>query len=137
MHQQRARPTISKNAKKRRENCDSRDDSSTVRTSTPGGIRTHDPRFRKPVLYPLSYRGILALSLCSTDLRFSRPGLAISFVNKSVDLQHTIPVERVTMARRPKGRKHGSRNRGYFWKKTHKQWCANDADTVPVDQASC
>jgi hypothetical protein len=25
--------------------------------STPGGIRTHDPRFRKPVLYPLSYRG--------------------------------------------------------------------------------
>ena len=23
---------------------------------TPGGIRTHDPWFRRPVLYPLSYR---------------------------------------------------------------------------------
>jgi hypothetical protein len=29
---------------------------------TPGGIRTHDPRFRKPVLYPLSYRGKYAFS---------------------------------------------------------------------------
>src|SRR5262245_2272901 len=28
-------------------------------TNTPDRIRTCDPRFRKPVLYPLSYRGIL------------------------------------------------------------------------------
>ena len=25
--------------------------------STPGASRTHDTRFRKPLLYPLSYRG--------------------------------------------------------------------------------
>ena len=25
--------------------------------NTPGAIRTRDHRFRKPVLYPLSYRG--------------------------------------------------------------------------------
>ena len=25
---------------------------------TPGATRTHDTRFRKPLLYPLSYRGI-------------------------------------------------------------------------------
>ncbi len=29
---------------------------STVRPGTPGGIRTPDTRFRRPVLYPLSYR---------------------------------------------------------------------------------
>ena len=29
---------------------------STVRSGTPGGIRTPDTRFRRPVLYPLSYR---------------------------------------------------------------------------------
>src|SRR5688572_9311079 len=28
--------------------------------NTLGGIRTHDPRFRKPVLYPLSYRGFVS-----------------------------------------------------------------------------
>ena len=28
-----------------------------VRPGTPGGTRTHDTRFRKPLLYPLSYRG--------------------------------------------------------------------------------
>jgi hypothetical protein len=29
-----------------------------VQSGTPGGTRTHDTRFRKPLLYPLSYRGI-------------------------------------------------------------------------------
>lgn len=28
---------------------------------TPGGIRTPDPRFRRPMLYPLSYRRSIAL----------------------------------------------------------------------------
>ncbi len=27
------------------------------KTGTPGATRTHDTRFRKPLLYPLSYRG--------------------------------------------------------------------------------
>ena len=26
-----------------------------VEAGAPGGIRTHDPRFRRPMLYPLSY----------------------------------------------------------------------------------
>ena len=30
--------------------------------STPGGTRTHDTRFRKPLLYPLSYRGTEVLA---------------------------------------------------------------------------
>jgi hypothetical protein len=29
-----------------------------IKSGTPGAIRTHDKRFRKPLLYPLSYRGI-------------------------------------------------------------------------------
>ena len=29
-------------------------------SGTPGGIRTHDPWFRRPVLYPLSYRRMVA-----------------------------------------------------------------------------
>ena len=28
---------------------------SYLRSGTPGGIRTPDPRFRRPMLYPLSY----------------------------------------------------------------------------------
>ena len=31
----------------------------TSKSSTPGATRTHDTRFRKPLLYPLSYRGML------------------------------------------------------------------------------
>ena len=27
------------------------------KNGTPGATRTHDTRFRKPLLYPLSYRG--------------------------------------------------------------------------------
>ena len=36
-------------------------DSARFVFSTPGAIRTRDPRFRKPVLYPLSYEGKLLL----------------------------------------------------------------------------
>ncbi|MFM2093242.1 MAG: hypothetical protein RIS70_366, partial [Planctomycetota bacterium] len=36
--------------------------SSQEKPNTPGRIRTCDPRFRKPVLYPLSYGGV-AVSL--------------------------------------------------------------------------
>ena len=35
----------------------SEDDKRVVRTVPPAGIRTCDPRFRKPMLYPLSYGG--------------------------------------------------------------------------------
>jgi len=53
-------------------------------SSTPGGIRTHDPRFRKPVLYPLSYRGVLSLeTFAGHDLRFVLPGLAILSGNQA------------------------------------------------------
>ena len=31
----------------------------SVMDGTPGAIRTRDLRFRKPLLYPLSYRGLL------------------------------------------------------------------------------
>ena len=32
--------------------------------SAPGASRTHDQRFRKPLLYPLSYEGLFAASRC-------------------------------------------------------------------------
>ena len=36
-------------------------------TSTPGGSRTPDPWFRKPLLYPLSYRGKCARLFASAN----------------------------------------------------------------------
>ena len=41
----------------------------TLINGTPGESRTHDTRFRKPLLYPLSYRGLklnfrLIIPLC-------------------------------------------------------------------------
>lgn len=48
--------------------------SSQKKTSTPGRIRTCDPRFRKPVLYPLSYGGV-AVSLL--EIGFVELGHAI------------------------------------------------------------
>ena len=41
------------------------DQPTPAETTTPGRIRTYDPRFRKPMLYPLSYGG-------DTDTRLSR-----------------------------------------------------------------
>ena len=38
---------------------------------TPGGIRTHDPWFRRPVLYPLSYGRALP---CRRRMTGARPG---------------------------------------------------------------
>ena len=42
-----------------------------VKSGAPGASRTHDTRFRKPLLYPLSYRGkgslILAVIACLTQ----------------------------------------------------------------------
>ena len=34
-----------------------------LNNGTPGATRTHDTRFRKPLLYPLSYRGTASLQL--------------------------------------------------------------------------
>ena len=37
--------------------------------NTPDRIRTCDPRFRKPVLYPLSYRGVVTVGSLSSPRR--------------------------------------------------------------------
>ena len=41
--------------------------------SAPGGTRTHDTRFRKPVLYPLSYRGGMGRWLWRMAAQRARP----------------------------------------------------------------
>jgi hypothetical protein len=40
-----------------------------VGKTTPDRIRTCDPRFRKPVLYPLSYRGVVTVGSLSSPRR--------------------------------------------------------------------
>jgi hypothetical protein len=42
-----------------------------TRSGAPGWNRTSDTRFRKPVLYPLSYEGIVPICRCFV---FPRPG---------------------------------------------------------------
>ncbi len=37
------------------------------KSGTPGATRTHDTRFRKPLLYPLSYRGLNHMPIIAED----------------------------------------------------------------------
>lgn len=43
----------------------------------PGWIRTNDPRFRKPSLYPLSYRGVCRLVAGASQLVFRFDGIHV------------------------------------------------------------
>ena len=51
----------------------------SVKPSTQGWNRTNDARFRKPALYPLSYKGVCRLVAGTSQLVFRFDGIHISF----------------------------------------------------------
>ena len=51
--------------------------STLILDGTPGATRTHDTRFRKPLLYPLSYRGMKTKFLF---ISVFISGLSINFI---------------------------------------------------------
>ena len=89
--------------------------------STPGRIRTCDLRFRKPLLYPLSYRRINAFdSMFFDDYNYRRSPLAVSLA-----VIHN-PLKAQLMAPRTQGgRRKGSRNVGY-WFRSGRGWYVSD-----------
>ena len=50
---------------------------SSEKPSAPGWIRTNDARFRKPALYPLSYRGVCRLVAGTSQLVFRFDGIHV------------------------------------------------------------
>ena len=56
----------------------------TVHSTTPGGIRTHDPRFRKPVLYPTELRALMLATIYAKK-SYRKPYQAVN-VTTNADL---------------------------------------------------